>query len=123
MLTIDLTIASGGTVQSAAVLAAAVVPANYRLAYLIVPTMDSATLTFTLSPDASTYYSVVDSAGAALGVVGGSASTQNRVIQVLDTLSYCTPGMALKLTAGAAQSGGARAIKAVCVPLVGEGRG
>lgn len=109
MLTVEFAIPAGGTVSNTPV-----IPLGHRLIGLEVPTIDSATLTISLSTDGVTFYPAYDSAGTANGQVGGAANTGGRFVAVPDALSRMTEGRAVKLTAGAAQNGGARAIRGLC---------
>ncbi len=109
MLTIPFTIASGGTVSDTPV-----VPLGYRLVGLEVPTIDLATLTIDLSNDLATYRPTADSGGTANGAIGGAANTGNKFVAVPDALSRMTEGHGVRITAGAAQTGGARTIKGIC---------
>ena len=118
MLQLPVVIAAAGTANTVF----PVVPSGYRLTHLIEPTRDSATITATLSVDGTNFFSVVDSAGSALGVIGGAASIGNRITQVLETLSYCTEGKSLKLTLGSGWTAGGT-IVAVCTPVNREANG
>jgi len=86
------------------------VPGGYRLVGLIVPTMTSTTLTISVSPDGgTTYYATW--AGAANGVVGGSAFTVARAQYIPEDLSLLTSGMTVKVTV--ASQGAARSLIAL----------
>ena len=105
---VEFTIAASGTVSTAVV-----IPSGYRLQSLNVPAIDNATLAITLSDDNSTFRTPYDSSGS-LGAIQG-ASTGDRIVVLSEALSRATEGRAVKITAGAAQNGGARTIKGRCV--------
>lgn len=105
---VTFTIAASGTASNAPV-----IPSGYRLQSLNVPTIDSATLAISLSNDNSTFRTPYD-ASASIGAIQG-ASTGDRIIVLSEVLSRATEGRNVKITAGAAQTGGARTITGRCV--------
>lgn len=105
---VTFNIAANGTASDAAL-----IPSGYRLQSLNVPTIDSATLAISLSDDNSAFRTPYDSAGS-IGAIQG-ASTGDRIVVLSEVLSRATEGRAVKITAGSAQSGGARVIKGRCV--------
>lgn len=105
---VTFAIAAAGTVSGAVV-----IPSGYRLQSLNVPAIDSASLTLTLSDDGSTFRATYDASGAS-GVLQ-AASTGDRIVTLAESLSRATEGRSAQLTAGAAQSGGARTIVGRCV--------
>jgi hypothetical protein len=91
------------------------VPGGYRLESLELPALDSATLTLDMSEDGVTFRPTYDSAGVANGAIGGAANTGNRFLPIPEVLSRMTEGRNVRITLGAAQSGGARTINAHAV--------
>lgn len=100
---VTFTIAANGTVSGAVV-----IPSGYRLQSLNVPTIDNATLAITLSEDGVTFVTPYD-ASASIGTIQ-AASTGGRIVVLSEILSRATEGRSVKITAGAAQTGGARSI-------------
>ena len=114
MLIVPFSIAASGTVSDTPP-----IPIGYRLVGLEIPTVDSATLTISLSTDNVTFRATADSAGTANGAIGGAANTGNKFVGVPEALSLLTEGRHVKITMGAAQTSGAVTIKGLCARTLG----
>jgi hypothetical protein len=91
-----ITIASGGTLSSAAE-----VKGQHTYGVIIVPTIDSATITWAISNDNTTFYALYDHLGTAQQI---SATTANRAFSIP---AGVLASNYFKIQVGAAQNSGA----------------
>jgi hypothetical protein len=99
------------TVSASAAVTSALDKRGFSVVGLVIPTIDSASVSATVSVDGTTYHALKSEAGAAVSFM--TASTGSCALSGGSAWAYLEPWPYVKFTLGAGQTGGSRAISAV----------